>query len=1050
MKQFLSRSATCILALGLSFWLSSVRVYANADNEPVPGGDNTETVLLMEDSQETFNDASEENGGEREEDAESDKKSEEQKSDTDSETAVTPSDTQTPVIVNNTGESGTNAEPGSDSAVADQPGSSKTEEQKKETDPVTENDSSDNDESASVTSELTPADEPAYKLPDLIEGVAYMPFSGTDYPVRYLYSDSYFSGSSAGDFNYELAAVSSILSNASAISRRSVDYPDEGVDDETRYKEQTKNIQTMLRELGFENIQYNEDYEKSGTPFTTGILCATKKITVDGKEYTLLGIYPRSFGYTLEWANNGEFGDSGDAQGPALNVTEKILPFVKDYLINNGVSGDLKIWSTGMSRGGGMAMLTTAYIDDTLGETGATNSLYGIEGLSITKDDIYTYAFGTPNWGHISNTRVDSEDPESEKKDIYNNIHNFAAEYDLLYKMLTGSWGLEHYGQDEIMTTDVAKKKLSEMMQEYVTLLGKENNEGLVDTNFFYKDEETGKIVYKPLEPEKTYQYEGQDMDLAEFLDTYMKNMTAGVNRETAYAANQEGMLALLSVFLGQRNKTGEIVKYIPEAAGKTFEEILQHAADIYIDEAGTYETPAERIDAGIAYIKQQLALDNLTAGILTNAFDQAGVLYKYDFFERDDADDSEVQELYRQYIDRVFNLLTIIALADPAGLAPMYQASSNLWPAHDSSVYAAWLNTFSSENEYLLKRLTDAEKWGYRMVYLPDEVVKEDGTLTIDVYRSAEDYGEGVLDGVIRNGKYYRADGTFDPYVHIGADLNRHKVLYLRSDQKYVLVMNPSENQTSTDGLTVDEFEYEDSYRIFDPLHTIEKDDHAIDLTQILGMINDGSYTLSDRLIFRIGGIEIETDTRRLMQAAGMGEADAGTADNDHEAEYYLLSKLIELGGAVEGRKGGKVNSLDYSLLKLLLDSTGNPITGTLNASPLSGYRFVGWYTPDGKFVSDLKSLTRTFTFADTSMLFYARFEKICDDDDSKTTPIIIPTDGWNEINIPVEVEHTGQIARIRRIPNTADDSLAHLWMMFLASLTAAGASLFLLKERS
>ena len=922
------------------------------------------------------------------------------------------------------------------------------------------------------------SDEVKNKLPDLIEGVAYIPFQGKDYPVRYLYSDSYFSGpSTTGGFNYELAAVSSILSNASAISRRSVNATEEELDsDVPPYSQQSKNIQTMLRELGFENIRYNEDYEKSGTPFTTGILCATKKVTIDGKEYTLLGIFPRSFGYTLEWANNGEYGGEGDAEGPALNVNTKILPFVKDYLTEAGITGDLKLWSTGMSRGGGMAMLTTAYIDDMLDENGKTSSLFGIDGLCLDKDDIYTYAFGTPNWGHTDNTRVNGA--ESEKKDIYNNIHNFAAEYDLLYKMLTGSWGLEHYGSDEIMTTDEAKKKLGEMMNEYAALLGTDIK-GLVKTGFF--EERNGDIIYKPLDPDKTYRYQGEDLDLGTFLDRYMKNMTAGVDRKEDFAANQEGMLALLSVFLGQRDKTATVIDNIKPAAADTFVKILEGAIAEFKKDEDT-KSEKERFNAALKYLKEQLAAGNLTAAILTESFEKSGVEYKYDYFERTEAEDGEVVSLYDAYIAQVLRLALNIGLADPGGLVPMYQASGNLWPAHDSSVYASWLNAYSSESDYLLNPLTEGEKWGYRMVYLPDS--KE---ISISVYKGTE-ISDSALDGTVTADGYERTEG-FDPYVHIGVDLNGKKVLYLRADKEYVLVMNPQKKQASTNGLEIDEFEYEYSYKIFDPEYHIDKDDHTVDLSQTLKLIESNGHKLSDQLILKIGSIGTEKDKEEdkdkvsPLKAGSTDSAESTTEEVVHHAEYYLLTKLIELGGAVQDNTGGKVNGLDYYLLKLMLNSDGTSVPGMLSASPLSGYRFVGWFTPDGTLVSESLDFTKNFTFNDSSALYYARFELIPDvdpepkpepkpdpkpdpsgDDSSDDTPSDdrpsgntpsddrpsgnTPSDGADirpaVISIPVE------ITLRKKIPNTSDDPLTGLWAMLFASITAAGASMYLLKKHA
>ena len=212
-------------------------------------------------------------------------------------------------------------------------------------------------ETAEVSTTAAPAAASTDK--DRIEGVAYIPtsgnMSGTDTPVRYVYSDKYFEKSSIimdsdVNYNYDLAALSAIIANCSGYSSRVK--TENGQPNPEAAENQSKNIQTILREIGFENIEINDDYTEDGNPFTTGVLCATKKINVNGQEYTVLGIFPRSFGYTMEWANNGVIGAEGDAQGPSEQTQKKILDFVKNYVKEKGVTGDLKIWSTGVSRGG--------------------------------------------------------------------------------------------------------------------------------------------------------------------------------------------------------------------------------------------------------------------------------------------------------------------------------------------------------------------------------------------------------------------------------------------------------------------------------------------------------------------------------------------------------------------------------------------------------------------------------------------------------------------------------------------------------------------------
>lgn len=925
------------------------------------------------------------------------------------------------------------------------------------------------------------------KYNDLIEGVAYIPSSGNsadeDLPVKYLYSDSYFEKSSiieGENYNYDLAAISVLVANCSGYSSRAKMDDDGGKTNPNAPENQSKNIQTLLRELGFENIQVNGDYEKAGNPFTAGVLCATKKIQVDGEEYTLLGIFPRSFGYTIEWADNGTFGfkdspDSeqeslyeGDAEGPSDSVNNNIIPFIQDYLRNSIDAGyiekgdNFKIWSTGISRGGGLSMLTSAYLDKTLDEKGTTNRMFDVEGLNITNKDIYTYTFGTPNWAYETNAGTVTENTETGKQEftpnpLYSNIHNFVVDYDILYKLFTGepgnSWGLVHYGSDNILTTNKViednKKLIQDMEAQYAALL-QTNENGLIETGFFFKNKETNELEYKPFM--STYSYtKGTSTDenlyLAEFLTRYMATVTSKVDRDKDFAVNQDGIRAFLAVFLGQRNKIGDFTSSISFAAVDVLDDILEEAVAIYKD-------PERGIDDAIEYLRENLATEHLTSAIVTDAFKKADIQYKYDFSDPEktesDITEKDAVELYKDYIPKLLNVVLKLALADNvSNSVNFYNAAGNLWSAHDVNIYASWIRHFSNESNYYLNKLNNGEKWGYRMVYLPESV---EG-FEINVYHGGKDCVKidglvgATLDGTIRSGKYYREEG-FDPYVHIGFDLEGNKVLYLRSDKEYILEFTPQAESVDTKGLKIDEFNYEKYYEIFRPLHTITAEDNKIELEQIGQLISEGNYSLGDKLYLEIGGIKFEVDTNEIQKAAKMLKAaPAADAVSDHEAEYYLLAKLVELVGAVENETGGKVNSLDYYQTKMLINDPDG-VSATLTASPLKGYRFVGWYTQNGTFVSKSLSFTKYFNFNDSSAVYYARFELIPDKkDDSKPAPAYIPTDGWNEINIPVEVTSLAP-ARTYRIPKTADNSRLDLWVMFFASLTAAGASMYLLKE--
>ena len=494
-------------------------------------------------------------------------------------------------------------------------------------------------------------------------------------------------------------------------------------------------------------------------------------------------------------------------------------------------------------------------------------------------------------------------------------------------------------------------------------------------------------------------------------------------------------------MFLGQRDKIDPFLNEIKEVAVKDLTDDFAKVLRILIDDG---------VEAAIDYIKKQGKLDNLSAQIITDTYDSVNIKYEYDYENKQEVEKEVAKEIYSQYVRQLWNVALEIGTADISGTVNMYRAAGNLWSAHDVNIYASWVRGFSSDSDFYLNNpLTPAEKWGYRMVYLP----KEDSGFVIKVYKAGKDQVTvdgvvgGKLDGTINPDGYLREDG-FDPYVHIGVDLKGNKVLYLRSDQEYVLEFAPQEENVNAKGLKIDEFNYEKYYEVFKPVHTILEDDNKIELEQIARLINDGTYNLSDKLYLEIGGIKFEVDKKEVQKAARMLKAaPAAETVSAHEAEYYLLAKLVELVGAVENETGGKVNSRDYYQTKILLNDPAG-VSVTLNASPLDGYRFVGWYTHNGTFVSNSLNFTKYFNFNDSSALYYARFERISDEkDDSEPEPEYIPTDGSNDIIIPVEVTSLAP-ARAYRVPKTADKSRLDLWIMFFASLTAAGASMYLLKE--
>lgn len=81
---------------------------------------------------------------------------------------------------------------------------------------------------------------------------------------------------------------------------------------------------------------------------------ASKKLS-DGS--TLIAVAIRGGIYGAEWASNADIGTGKDTQeihhGFYLSA-QKAISFLNDYIKQNGISGDVKLWIAGFSRAGGV------------------------------------------------------------------------------------------------------------------------------------------------------------------------------------------------------------------------------------------------------------------------------------------------------------------------------------------------------------------------------------------------------------------------------------------------------------------------------------------------------------------------------------------------------------------------------------------------------------------------------------------------------------------------------------------------------------------------
>ena len=149
------------------------------------------------------------------------------------------------------------------------------------------------------------------------------------------------------------------------------------------------NIKNFLNKMDFNNIESNKYYNLEKKENSMGVIIGQKKIIQDGNEYTLLAIIPRSAGYKQEWAGNFTIGD-GDVHEGFKAARDEILRFTKKYIEKNNIKGNLKVWTTGYSRGAAISNMVGGFF------AGGGIDYFGNE-VTITPEDVYCYTIGTPS-----------------------------------------------------------------------------------------------------------------------------------------------------------------------------------------------------------------------------------------------------------------------------------------------------------------------------------------------------------------------------------------------------------------------------------------------------------------------------------------------------------------------------------------------------------------------------------------------------------------------------------------------------------------------------
>jgi hypothetical protein len=286
-----------------------------------------------------------------------------------------------------------------------------------------------------------------------------------DYEAVYYYDDGYFYNSSY-TYNINLATMSLCLA-MSAFASNEVNNP---------YK--SNNARDLLIQTGFSDFAVNSGFTVPPTTDSIGVVAASKSLQVDTKSYTLIAVAIRGGGYEQEWSGNFNLGERGQHLG-FESAKIAVSDFVKSYIVNHKITGDIKLWITGYSRAAATANLMAGAIDG--GEI--------LGNCSLNPLDLYAYTFETPKGAIL----VDQNDPfyntsKNPRYPIYNNIFNIVNVNDAVPLVAPAELKFTRFGIDKTLsdvTDSNYKDALGSMLVKYPNIASiKENKKSYTVDSF--------------------------------------------------------------------------------------------------------------------------------------------------------------------------------------------------------------------------------------------------------------------------------------------------------------------------------------------------------------------------------------------------------------------------------------------------------------------------------------------------------------------------------------------------------------------------------------
>ena len=414
----------------------------------------------------------------------------------------------------------------------------------------------------------------------------------TDHPCPFTYSDGYFTNT-AYQYRQDLAAVTMAMCLASG-----------NVADPERYREGPANLEDFFEQIGFSDFEANADFTTRPGRNTFGVGIANKEIRVNGEKYTVIAIGLRGCGYYAEWAGDLNVGLEGEHTGFAI-CRDKALEFLQSYLAKHSeITGKIKIWCTGYSRGAAGANLLGGALDDMF-MSGASVG----KNVTLSPKDMYIYTFEAPMGADMG--KVGGR--------IYENIHNVINYNDLVVRVAPECMGFARYGVDHVMPSAKLDANYAQLKENMLAVFETFENAGKYRIDDFkYVTVTPGATADKIIASIR-----GDVMTQGEFLDTFVEKLFTKVftTRAEVYAAQddiQELVLPLIGTYPDQWetvkqslavNAKDNMARLISSLM-KGEDSAVTVVADIFLDtmrEAGITEYNAAQVKEMVRPLVQML-----------------------------------------------------------------------------------------------------------------------------------------------------------------------------------------------------------------------------------------------------------------------------------------------------------------------------------------------------------------------------------------------------------------------------------------------------------